>query len=136
MEQKDYLIREIEKIGLLLRAIIGSLINKKENLSITAENHFENTKEMLMIEIGFDLTKFLTLNETASNIYLLQFKGINPENIELLAEVMAQIGINEQTDNKRIFFEKAIQLYELCVRTDKTFSLDRERKIEEIKNAV
>ncbi|MCX6252789.1 MAG: hypothetical protein NTX61_18805 [Bacteroidetes bacterium] len=63
MEQKDYLMREIEKIGLLLRAIIGSLSNKKENLSLKIEDHFENTKELLLNEIGFDLGKFLTLDE-------------------------------------------------------------------------
>ncbi len=136
MEQKDYLMREIEKIGLLLRAIIGSLINKKEDFSITAENHFEKAKEMLLNETGFDLNKFLTLNEAASNIYLLQFKGINPANIELLAEAMTQFGLNEQSGNKRMFFEKALQLYELCERTDRTFSFDRERKISEIKNAL
>lgn len=136
MEQKDYLMKEIEKIGLLLRAIIGGFINKKENLYITAENHFEITKEMLLNEIGFDLNRFITLNEAASNMYLLQFKGINSENIELLAEVITQFGIHEQSGDKRMFFEKAIQLYELCERTDKTFSLDRNRKINEIKNAL
>ncbi|MEI7500404.1 MAG: hypothetical protein WCK84_08125 [Bacteroidota bacterium] len=132
MEQKDYLMREIEKIGLLLRSIIDSLFNKKENLSITVENHFEKAKEMLLNEIGFDLNKLLTLNETDSNLYLLQFKGITSENIELLADAMAQFGIKEQSDHKRLFFEKAIQLYELCERRDKTFSINRERKIKEI----
>jgi hypothetical protein len=136
MEQKDYLMREIEKIGLLLRAIIGSLFNNKENLSLTVETHFEKTKEMLLDEIGFDLTKFLKLNEMDSNTYLLQFKGINSENIELLAEIMAQFGIKDQSDDKSLYFKKAIQLYEFCERTDKTFSLNRERKIKEIKNAL
>jgi hypothetical protein len=136
MEQKDYLLREIEKIGLLLRAIIDSFFIKNENLSITIENHFEQTKEMLLSEIGFDLRKLLTLNETDTNIYLLQFKGMSSENIELLAETIAQLGFTEESDHKRLYFEKAIQLYELCERTDKTFSMNRKRKIEKIKRAL
>ena len=132
MEQKDYLMREIEKIAILLRAILGGLINKKEDFSLTIENHFEKTKELLLNETGFDLDKFLTMDEASSSIYLRQFKGINPGNIELLAEVMAQFGRNEQSDNKRLFSEKALQLYRLCDRTDKTFSFDRKKKIEEI----
>jgi hypothetical protein len=134
MEQKDYLMREIEKLAILLRAILDDLINKKEDFSLTIENHFEKTKELLLNETGFDLDKFLTMDEASSSIYLRQFKGINPGNIELLAEVMAQFGRNEQSDNKRLFSEKALQLYRLCDRTDKTFSFDREKKIEEIKN--
>jgi hypothetical protein len=136
MEQEDYLLREIGKIGLLLRAIIGILTNNKENLSLTIGNHFDKTKEILLNETGFDLAEFLTLDETSSNKYLLQFKGINPENIELLAEVLAQFGRNEQSDNKKSFLKKAIQLYALCEKTDKTFSFDRERKMNELKNAI
>ncbi|MCX6245733.1 MAG: hypothetical protein NTU98_13645 [Bacteroidetes bacterium] len=136
MEQKDYLMREIEKIGVLLWAIIDSLINNKENLSLTVETHFEKTKEILLNEIGFDLDEFLTFEETASDVYLLQFKGMNSGNIELLAEVLAQFGRNEQSENKRLFFKKALQLYALCERRDKTFSFDRERKINELKNSL
>ena len=136
MEQKDYLLREIEKIGLLLRSILNSLSGRKENLAITIENHFEETKEMLFNEIGFEFDKFLTLNESASKDYLSQIKGINPENIEILAEIFYRIGVNWNLDKKSIFLEKALLLYEICNISDKTFSFIREAKIEEIKNAL
>jgi len=51
MEQRDYLLREIEKIGLILRAILGTLFNKTESLAIGIENPFEQTKELLSNEI-------------------------------------------------------------------------------------
>ena len=129
-------MRENDKIGMLLRAIMDSLLNKNENFSISAENLFKQTNELLISEIGFDLDMFLTLDESASKKYLSQFNGINADNLALMAEVIFQFGINKQSDNKRICLEKALQLYELSERTDKTFSVDRKRKIQEIKNAL
>jgi len=134
MEQKDYILREIEKIGILLKAILNNLFGKKENFATTLENQFEKTKELLINEINFDLDKFLYLNKSDSKDYLTKFKGINTENLELLGEIIFQFGINGQTDNKRLFFEKALQLYELCNAKDKTFSIERENRIKEIKS--
>ena len=136
MEQKDYLMREIEKIGMLLRSILGSLINKKENFSIEIQNPFAQTKELLFNEINFHLDKFLTLDESDTKEYLFKFNGINSANLELLAEILFQFGTSEQSDNKRIYLEKALQLYEMCNNADKTFSTPRENRISEIKNVL
>ena len=132
MEQKDYLMREIEKIGLVLRAAIGKLLNTSEIQALPAENPTEKIKEMLLDETGFDMNAYLILNETDSGEYLLQFKGMNPVNCELLADIMVQFGNREQPVTNRVYFEKALQLYEFCKKTDRTYSFDRERKILEI----
>jgi len=60
MEQKDYFLREIEKIGLVLRTILSSFIGKNDNFAITIKNDFEKTNEQLFNEIGFDLNIFNT----------------------------------------------------------------------------
>ena len=136
MEQKDYLLREIEKMGAVLRAILNRLTGTKGNLAITIENDFEKTNGELIHEIGFDLTRFLTLEESISIDYISRFEGMSSINMELLAEIIYQIAIQEPADRKRIFFEKAIQLYELSETTDKTFSFDREQRIKELKKAL
>lgn len=136
MEQKDYLMREIEKIGLLLRTILDILIHRKENLSLTAENHFDNLKEMLNHQTGFDLNHLMLLHGAAAGEYISQFHGMNSENLELLADIMFQSGISVQPDQQRTYLEKAIQLYELCSDLDKTYSPARENKINEIKKAL
>ncbi|MEI6123532.1 MAG: hypothetical protein WCQ95_07870 [Bacteroidota bacterium] len=136
MEQKDYLMREIEKIGLLLRSILGSLMNKKDNLPIETQTPFAQTNELLINEINFHLDKFLTLDKSATKEYISKFNGITSANLELLAEILFQFGISDQSDNKRIYFEKALQLYELSSIMDKTFSSPRENRIDEIKNVL
>lgn len=134
MEQKDFLLREIEKMGTVLRAIFGRLIGNKDMLAISIENDFEQTTEQLFNETGFDLKHLLTLNESESIEYLSQFKGINTLNLELLADIILQTGENEPDDTKSVFLIKALLLYKLCENRDKTFSFERTRKTDRIKN--
>jgi len=136
MEQEDYLVREIEKIGMLLRGILNSLMHRNENLAITVVNPFEETKEMLRDEINFELDKFVSLDESSAKEYLLQFSGMNIVNLELMADVLFQCRIITPSENSRSLLEKALQLYELCNTEDKTFSRSREDKMNEIKKAL
>jgi hypothetical protein len=134
MEQKDYLLREIEKIGIVLRSILGNLLNRKENLSIEFPNPFEQTKERLISEIDFHLDEFLLLDETATKAYIQKIKGLNASNLELMAELLFQFGLSGEAENKGLYLEKARQLYEFCSYADRTFSLPREKRIREINN--
>ena len=107
-----------------MRAILGNLFDKSENLAITIQNDFEKTNEQLLNEIGFNLKHLLTLDDSAINEYLAKFNGLKTANLELLAELLFFFGENENSDTKRVFLEKALQLYELCERTDKNYSFD------------
>lgn len=131
MEQKDYILREIEKIGLILIAIKQKLFGGKENLAITIEKQMEETKDALLTELKFDIDNFLSLDKAETEQYLAEFEGFNAENIEHLADIISQIGFAKKSEN---YLEKALQLYEFCIFTNKTFSLDRERKMEGIRN--
>jgi len=87
-------------------------------------------------EINFDLDKFLKLNSDDSNEYLSKFVGFNIENIEFLAELISQIGFNDKSEQSKKYLEKSLQLYELIIFKSKTYSFDREMKIQIIKNAL
>jgi len=136
MEKRDYLMREIEKIGMVLQAILNRLTGKGGNSAITLESSFEATRELLLNETAFDLTVFLAMDEPASGEYLLRFKGMNTGNLELLAEILYQTGISEQANKKSVFLKKAIMLFELCESIDKTYSIEKESRIREIKSAL
>lgn len=71
MEQKDYLKREIEKIGLIIAAIRQKLLGGKACTAVSIERDFEVTKEMLLSSINFDLDQFLN-NENESTIAYIQ----------------------------------------------------------------
>ena len=125
MEQKDYLLREIEKIGLLISAIRQKLFGGKENLATTLQSQIEAAKGMLLNETNFDLDKFLSLNIEDSNEYICSFKGFSIENIEFLAEYISQIGLSDESGKFRKYLEKALQLYELCNLKSKTYSFEQ-----------
>ena len=135
MEQRDYILREIEKIGTILSAIWQKIFGGKDNPAISPEKQIENARGMLLNETDFDLDKFLELNIENSNEYICSFNGFNVENIELLAGCIFQIGLNDNDSSKK-YLEKALQLYNLCNIKSKTYSFEREANIQVIKNKI
>lgn len=136
MERRDYLLQEIEKIGLLLRMILNKITSRAENGAISLENQFEEEKELVLNGMGFDLDKFLSLKASEIGEYLLNFNAIRGANIELLADVLTEMGMNDKSKSSNAYLEKALMLYEHCSSLDKTYSFDRESKINEIKNII
>ncbi len=136
MIQKDYLLKEIEKIGLIINTIRQKLLGGKDNLAINIEEHINETKTLLKDELDFDLEQFLSLNTEASNTYLSSIKGFNIDNIELLAEYISQLGFRNNSTQSKKYLEKALQLYEYCNVKSKNYSFQREQNIQKIKNAL
>ncbi len=130
MERRDYLLREIEKIGVLMRALRQKLFGgEKENFSVAPEWQMANLKEMLLSDTNLDLDKLLSLDQQNTQTYLSELSGFNVTNIELLAETLAEIGFEHHSTP---FLAKALQLYEICNRLDKTWSPERELNIRKI----
>jgi hypothetical protein len=132
MERKDYLLKEIEKIGAILNVIRQKIFGSKTNTAITLEHKIEFAKEKLLNGINFDLDKFLNLNAKDSDEYILSFAGFNVENIEILAECLVQIGFNDNCKDSKKYLEKTLQLYNLCNLKSKTYSFERETIISKI----
>lgn len=132
MERKDYLLREIEKIGVLMRALRQKLFGgEKENFSIAPEWQMEEFREMLLSDANLDLDKLLSLDQKKTQAYLSELSGFNVSNIELLAETLAQIGLEHQSEP---FLTKALELYGICNQLDRTWSPERESNIRKIKD--
>ena len=136
MEQKDYILREIEKIGTVVRAIMGRISGTETEEAITVGHEFEQTTEWMVQETGFSLMKVLTMEKQPLKEYIASFRGFNVANMELLAGLFYHTGIRYPEGEQERFLLKALQLYELCNETDHTFSLERERKINEIQNKL
>ena len=136
MEQKDYLLREIEKIRLLLKLIFNKIAGKEANQAKTAENQSEETKGLLLGEIGFDLDLFLSMKENEMGLYLSGFKGLSVSNIELLADIIKAMGMDAESVISRRYLQFALRLYTHCNSLDKTFSFNRENKISELKKTL
>jgi hypothetical protein len=54
MERRDYLLREIEKIGMIMSAIRQKVFGGKDNLAITIEQQMVALKGMLLNDANLD----------------------------------------------------------------------------------
>ena len=135
MEQKDFLMREIERLGQVLSAIRQKIFGGNDRLAISVEKEVDDAKGMLLKEVNLDLDKLLLLNKEDSANYLDNFKGFNATNIERLADYMAQIGFEIESKKSTVYFEKALHLYDLANLKSETFSFEREKKIRAVKDA-
>ena len=133
MEQRDYILREIEKIGLILKLIRNILFRKQENLSMPLNSLMEETEGVLLDKLNFKLNVFLNMKEEDSIEYIEGFKGFNANNLEQFAYNLYQIGNFYNDEKAAIYFEKALVLYELTNTKSKTYSANRETIIFEIK---
>ena len=136
MEQKDYLLREIEKIGDIIRAIRQKLFGGTDQPAISVNNQAEALKEMMLSEAFIDLDEILALDAEETDEYLAGQKGFNVENIELLARTLADIGMTSAPPASLALLEKALQLYEICNLRDRTFSFAREAQINRIREEL
>jgi len=136
MEQKDYLLREIEKIGDIIRAIRQKLFGGTDQPAISVNNQAEALKEMMLSEAFIDLDEILALDAEETDEYLAGQKGFNVENIELLARTLADIGMTSAPPASPTLLKKALQLYEICNLRDRTFSFAREAQINRIREEL
>ena len=133
MEQKDYLLREIEKIGQMLRGIMGKLRKKKNReeyyAGLTlASQEFEE-------EAGFSIDMLAHMNEASLEAFLANHPEINVDNQELLAELLTDIG-NEISDEPEVYFRQALNILERIDRVEKTFSMERSGRMEYLRRNI
>ena len=134
MEQRDYLLRQIELMAEVLANLIRRLLGLKE---INEEEALQTTDEMLRENLNISIAELLNtpLDKTADLI--LDREGIHESNIDLFAEVLF---INAKASNdpvrKRKLYERALELYNWLDRKTGTFSIERHQKMNEIKILV
>ena len=136
MEQRDFILREIERLGQMLNAIRKKLFGGEDQLAISVEKEIDDAKGMLLKELKLDLDKLLLMSMEETAKYLDNFKGFNATNIESMAEYMAQIGFSMESQESKIYLEKALHLYELTNLKSETYSMERENKIQVVRTAV
>lgn len=135
MEQRDYLLREIEKIGAIMRAILGK-IAKSTNDTLSIEKELDATKNMLSNDLSFEIDTFLTMDNKKPIAYIQNIEGFNVENIESMARWLSEIGFHKSDASSIDYLEKALILFELCNTESNTFSFDREYNISQIRNRL
>jgi len=130
MPQTDFILREIEKIGAMLRMLIRRRVEQKDTQD--EEQLVEQTIAELFQEIQIDMQEILQLEKKDFATYFTLSKGFNFENLELLADLLYYFSQVTTLSLKNSYGKKALEIYEYINETSKTYSIERENKIKKI----
>ena len=133
MPKEDYLLKYLEKLSRVLAAMLG-LRDKgfpEEALRLADETY----KDLLTIDL--DSISSMPVNEF---IEIVRKNSYPTSYIEALAKITKETAncytALGRIQERRIFSEKALLLYQLLNEKDKTFSFEREMIISELKELI
>lgn len=135
MQQEDYILREIEKIGLMMLYIRQKLFGGTDNLATSPERQQTGLSEMLLDEAQFDVSYFLSCDESDAQNYMNRFPGFNADNRELLADCLAEIGFSAGLNAPK-YLAKALYLYQSCNALTQVFSFAIDDKIRKVSDLL
>jgi len=126
MEQRnDLILREIEKLGLLLKKLIKNIHNVD---SKEIETEINQTNEVLTSEFDLPLSSIIKLN---NDELLEKISNLHESHIEKLAELLHEVikKMNQENKdyglNRKELTKKAILLIDYIDSNSTTFSIDR-----------
>ena len=136
MEQKDYLLRQIDQLGQVLGYILSKMSGLKEigNLEQATDFAYSYMKE----ELKFDLDKMLEIVDSQSVEELVSNFKFNNSNLLELSEIIRLIAESYEKKNDLLkaknMYKKVLYLLEYINKNETTFSFEIFYKIDEIKS--
>lgn len=130
MQQSDYILREIEKISVLLMGLLGKLTSRKKEGSILDEDTFNEAVTEFENNIDFQIDTVLAADPDAFDQLFRRTNGFDERNTELIADLLVAMG-EISIQDKKPFFEKALEIYDYLDRWGKTYSVERAAKSEQ-----
>ena len=138
MEERDYFKRQIDLIGKVLGKLLADLIGTKK--SGGNSGGIEITNQVLKEELDLDI-EFLIAIPKDKIIDLLKIeKRLSDENLQLIAEILIVNLSNSDNNMEEIdrinLYEKCLKIYEHIEKFDKTYSFERNTKIQNIRSLL
>ncbi len=131
MEQKDFILREIEKISVMLLGILGKA-SRNAGTEESRENFWNNARELLRKEEVLDLDYLVECSPEEFSRILSRDKGFDEKNIEMLADVLAGIYITTDREARKRVRARALDLYRYAASINKTYSFSRQEKMRKL----
>jgi tetratricopeptide (TPR) repeat protein len=134
MYQKDYILRMIEMLGEMIRAIVGYITRGDYVLAK------EKLTEAYLTFLRKDASFFLNIPADELSKTLLADHNYTNGHLEILAELLyAEALLHDSQgdpDNSLILYEKALKLFTFTDEVNRTYSTDRIEKITRIMNRI
>ena len=136
MASRDYLIRQIEEMGVFLALLLRRILKmKEENQQASVESV---VKESLLQELKLDIDQVVVLE---NNDFLSVAKKYftSEDQLEKLADILMVLGQNIETSfslTKSNYLLKSFFLFTHLQETSSVFSYERRAKIKELQKII
>jgi hypothetical protein len=135
MEQSDYLLRQIQMMAQVIAALIRKLTGLKE--LGTEEEITKITDETLVEYFDTSLSEIVQTPVEETVELFMQKNKLHPSNFDLFAEVLIiNADKSENALTRKKMLERALVLLEWADRTGSVFSVERNQKIEDIRDML
>lgn len=133
MYQKDYILREIERIGDMLRFFNRRIIEQKDELEEAVFN--SQLDEELFDQLNIKMDDFLVLSKENLHDLLKENSGLNNENVELLGDLLIRLS-EITTEHKYKYMQQALALYKYIDAKSNTYNIGLVNKISGLEGIV
>jgi hypothetical protein len=132
MASRDYLIRQIEEMGLFLALLLRRILKMKEE---NQQEQMESAvREALMQELKLDIDQLVVL-ENEDFLKVIKEHLTSEDQLEKLADILRVLGTENQQSflpTKANYLLKSLFLFVYLQQNSKVFSYERRIKILEI----
>jgi len=135
MEQKDYILREIEKIRIVLEAMLNKIKGGNNDIPKVDEN-FDQVNKLFITDTRVDLNALLNSNRNQFDSIFKKENGYNETNIEQFADILAEMASKSEGDLKDQLNQKALETYEYVDALSNSFSFGRKMKMDALKKEL
>jgi len=132
MEQRDYLMRHVEQLGVILGKILSKLLNIKDNGIEVVDTVNQCFKE----ELGLDISQLNDIDDDKWLDTLKTEKQFDSESLERLADILLFVAENVDLEEKDRLYKKCSLIYEYLDESEKIYSFDRYLKMERLKEYI
>jgi len=136
MPSRDYLIRQIEEMGVFLSILLRRILKMKED---GQEEQIETVvKESVLQELNLDINQIVVL-ENYEFLALVKRQFINEDQLEKLADILSVLGreiVHSYTLSKAAYLQKSLFLLVYIQENSMNFSFERRFKIHELQKLI
>ena len=136
MERRDYLLQQIQMMGLFLQKLIARMLKREENEG-TDEIH-DMVRSEINKELNLDIDEMILLRDE-DFFSILKEKKFTDSHLEQLGQILYMLGKPDDITislGKRNYLQKSLAIYNEIEMQSRSFSMERNERIMEIKQLL
>ena len=134
MEQQDYLKRQIDQLARVLGKVLTLLPGLNNNGQLTYA--YDASDQILKTQLEIDIRRLIDMPSDELINYLKSEKYYTNQNLEKLADIFFLMAQYAPDNDKQSLYLKSLSIFEYLETAEKTYALDRQLKIKQIRELL